>query len=98
MMKYRICENLNKKFKIQKKQFRLRLFPYWEDYTFWISTEMEEGPWKGTVLSSTRNSFDSHEEAEKKIIGVDHTELGGMIAKMWKFSPKMVKIIRHHLR
>ncbi len=36
------------------------------------------------------------EEAEKKIIGVDHTELGGMIAKMWKFSPKMIKIIRHH--
>ncbi|MDD9302402.1 MAG: HDOD domain-containing protein [Desulfobacter sp.] len=35
-------------------------------------------------------------EAEKKIIGVDHAELGGMIAKMWKFSPKMVKIIRNH--
>ena len=35
-------------------------------------------------------------EAEKKIIGVDHTELGGMIAKMWKFCPRMVKIIRHH--
>ncbi len=38
----------------------------------------------------------SFREAEKKIIGIDHTELGGMIAKMWKFSPKMVKIIRHH--
>jgi putative nucleotidyltransferase with HDIG domain len=38
----------------------------------------------------------SFQEAEKKVIGVDHTELGGMIAKMWKFSPKMVKIIRHH--
>jgi putative nucleotidyltransferase with HDIG domain len=38
----------------------------------------------------------SFKEAEKKIIGVDHTELGGMIAKMWKFSPKMVKIIRNH--
>ncbi|MCP4671790.1 MAG: HDOD domain-containing protein [Desulfobacula sp.] len=38
----------------------------------------------------------SFREAEKKIIGVDHTELGGMIAKMWKFSPKMVKIIRNH--
>jgi len=35
-------------------------------------------------------------EAEKRIIGVDHTELGGMIAKMWKFSPKMVRIIRNH--
>ena len=38
----------------------------------------------------------SFREAEKKIIGVDHTELGGMIAKMWKFSPRMVKIIRNH--
>ncbi len=35
-------------------------------------------------------------EAEKKVIGVDHAELGGMIAKMWKFSPRMVKIIRNH--
>ncbi len=35
-------------------------------------------------------------EAEKRVIGVDHTELGGMIAKMWKFSPRTIKIIRHH--
>lgn len=35
-------------------------------------------------------------EAEKRIIGVDHAELGGMIAKLWKFSPKMVSIIRNH--
>lgn len=35
-------------------------------------------------------------EAEKQIIGVDHAELGGMIAKMWKFSPRMVGIIRNH--
>lgn len=35
-------------------------------------------------------------EAEKKILGIDHAELGAMIAKMWNFSPRMVKIIRHH--
>jgi putative nucleotidyltransferase with HDIG domain len=35
-------------------------------------------------------------EAEKKIIGVDHSELGAMIAKIWKFSPQMVNIIRNH--
>jgi putative nucleotidyltransferase with HDIG domain len=35
-------------------------------------------------------------EAEKKIIGIDHAELGAMIAKMWNFSPKMAKIIQHH--
>src|SRR3989339_219549 len=38
----------------------------------------------------------SFREAEKKALGIDHAELGAMIAKMWKFSPRMVKIIRHH--
>ena len=38
----------------------------------------------------------SFREAEKKLLGIDHAELGAMIAKTWKFSPKMVKIIRHH--
>lgn len=38
----------------------------------------------------------SFREAEKKVFGIDHAELGAMIAKMWKFSPKMIKIIRHH--
>jgi len=35
-------------------------------------------------------------EAEKKALGIDHAELGALIAKMWKFSPRMIKIIRHH--
>ncbi|MFO7750464.1 MAG: HDOD domain-containing protein [Desulfobacteraceae bacterium] len=38
----------------------------------------------------------SFSEAEKQLIGIDHAELGAMIAKIWKFSPTMVKIIRHH--
>jgi len=37
-------------------------------------------------------------EAEKEVIGIDHAELGGMVAESWKFSPKMVEIIRHHHR
>ncbi|MFA5903906.1 MAG: HDOD domain-containing protein [Desulfobacula sp.] len=45
------------------------------------------------LVESDRLSF---REAEKKALGIDHAELGAMIAKMWKFSPKMVKIIRHH--
>ncbi len=37
-------------------------------------------------------------EAEKKVIGIDHAELGGIIARLWDFSPKMVDMIRfHHL-
>ena len=35
-------------------------------------------------------------EAEKSIIGIDHAELGGLVAKLWKFSPKMENIIRQH--
>ncbi len=35
-------------------------------------------------------------EAEKKVLGIDHGELGAMIATQWKFSPKMINIIRHH--
>jgi HD-like signal output (HDOD) protein len=33
-------------------------------------------------------------EAEKKIIGVDHAELGGLVARNWNFSENMVNIIR----
>lgn len=35
-------------------------------------------------------------EAEKAVIGIDHAELGAMVAETWKFSPKMVEIIRNH--
>ena len=35
-------------------------------------------------------------EAEKEIIGIDHSELGGMVAESWQFSPVMVEIIRNH--
>jgi putative nucleotidyltransferase with HDIG domain len=35
-------------------------------------------------------------EAEKEIIGIDHSELGGIVAESWKFSPAMVDVIRNH--
>jgi putative nucleotidyltransferase with HDIG domain len=35
-------------------------------------------------------------EAEKKVIGVDHAELGGLVASNWQFSEKMIYIIRNH--
>ena len=43
-----------------------------------------------------QNKCHSFREAEKKSLGIDHAELGAMIAKMWKFSPRMIKIIRNH--
>ncbi|MBU0993826.1 MAG: HDOD domain-containing protein [Proteobacteria bacterium] len=38
----------------------------------------------------------SFREAEKKVIGVDHAEIGAYIADKWGFSSQMVKIIRNH--
>ena len=38
----------------------------------------------------------SFREAESRIIGIDHSELGGLVAEKWNFSPKMVYIIRNH--
>ena len=38
----------------------------------------------------------SFQEAEKKIIGIDHAELGAIVAKKWNFSSEMINIIRHH--
>ena len=35
-------------------------------------------------------------EAEKEVIGIDHAELGAVVAKTWQFSPKMQDIIRNH--
>ncbi|MCP4114498.1 MAG: HDOD domain-containing protein [Desulfobacteraceae bacterium] len=48
------------------------------------------------ITALVRDEGYSFREAEKKVIGIDHAELGAMIMKMWKFSPRMVKIIRHH--
>ena len=45
----------------------------------------------------TKQNF-TFREAEKEVIGIDHAELGGMVAESWKFSPKMVEIIRNHHR
>ena len=37
-------------------------------------------------------------EAEKRVIGIDHAELGAKVAKKWQFSAKMIHIIgNHHL-
>ena len=35
-------------------------------------------------------------EAEMEVLGMDHTTLGGMIAKQWQFSPHMIYMIENH--
>ncbi|MFO7714235.1 HDOD domain-containing protein [Desulfosarcina sp.] len=38
----------------------------------------------------------SFREAEKAVLGIDHAELGAMVAQLWRFNPKMVQMVRHH--
>ncbi|UCF93745.1 MAG: HDOD domain-containing protein [Desulfobacterales bacterium] len=38
----------------------------------------------------------SFDEAEKRTIGMDHAELGAFIVEKWRFSDKMISIIRNH--
>ncbi len=38
----------------------------------------------------------SFREAEKEVIGIDHAELGAMVADSWNFSPNLTEIIRNH--
>ncbi|MBU1172611.1 MAG: HDOD domain-containing protein [Proteobacteria bacterium] len=48
------------------------------------------------IDSLVRTKGFSFKEAEKKVIGIDHAELGGRVAEMWDFSEKMVSMIRNH--
>lgn len=38
----------------------------------------------------------SFREAEKSILGIDHAELGALVARVWQFSPMMIDIIGNH--
>ena len=40
----------------------------------------------------------SFREAEKEVLGIDHAELGAMVARVWQFSPVMIDIIGNHHR
>lgn len=42
------------------------------------------------------NNGCSFREAEKRVIGVDHAELSGLVARKWQFSERLVSIIANH--
>lgn len=48
------------------------------------------------IMTEVREEGLSFVEAEKKILGIDHAELGGRIAEKWHFSEAMAEIIRNH--
>jgi putative nucleotidyltransferase with HDIG domain len=55
---------------------------------------VEDGYEKIKALVATgRCSF---REAEKAVLGIDHAELGALVARVWRFSPLMIDIIGNH--
>ena len=51
------------------------------------------------INALVKESGYSFREAEKKVLGIDHAEIGALIGKIWKLSPRMIKLIQnHHLR
>jgi putative nucleotidyltransferase with HDIG domain len=45
------------------------------------------------LVQSHGHSFN---DAEQKVIGMNHEELGAMVGQKWHFTPKLIYIIRHH--
>ena len=49
-----------------------------------------------TIQHRIKKKGMSFVEAEMDVLGMDHTTLGGMIAKQWHFSPHMIYMIENH--
>lgn len=50
----------------------------------------------GQIRNLTGEGQLSFTEAEKKILGIDHAELGGEVAEKWKFPKPIILAIRYH--
>ena len=48
------------------------------------------------IMTEVREKGLSFMEAEKKVLGIDHGELGARVAANWQFGKEMVEIIRNH--
>jgi putative nucleotidyltransferase with HDIG domain len=48
------------------------------------------------IMSAVQDQGLSFREAEEKVLGIDHAELGARVAESWNFSPAMINIIRYH--
>jgi len=46
-----------------------------------------------TIVKNEKIPF---EEAEKRVLGIDHAEVGGLISEQWNFPPTIVETIRWH--
>jgi putative nucleotidyltransferase with HDIG domain len=54
----------------------------------------------GSYFDEIEKAITNHDitfrDAEKLVIGIDHAEVGAMVAEKWNFSDRMVDIIRNH--
>lgn len=48
------------------------------------------------IIQTIKKQKESFLEAERDILGIDHQELGGLIATRWNFPPSVVSGIAHH--
>jgi len=48
------------------------------------------------IIAEVREGRLSFVEAEKKILGIDHAELGGRIVERWRFNETLADLIRNH--
>jgi len=48
------------------------------------------------IHSRMENERLTFSAAEKDVLGIDHAELGAMVAQQWNFDSEMVEIIRYH--
>jgi putative nucleotidyltransferase with HDIG domain len=48
------------------------------------------------IKALVSNGDCSFREAEKSVLGIDHAELGALVARVWQFSPMMIDIIGNH--
>ncbi len=48
------------------------------------------------ILKLVDEKHISFEEAEREILGIDHAEIGGIIAENWKFPVSLISCIRYH--
>lgn len=50
----------------------------------------------GQMLSHQHEQDAGTLESERSILGIDHAEVGALMAEHWRFSPDLVDAIRHH--
>ncbi len=48
------------------------------------------------ILALVRARKASFPEAERAVLGIDHAEVGALVAERWKLAPALREVIRHH--